>query len=87
MSVPSERASEPTSCALMIRSFNADAPSNPPTAPALVFTLKQLEEALKAAYKLVTEGKFTEALKVTGSGGEVHQGEQGSGVSRGHWAP
>ncbi|KAG1674856.1 hypothetical protein FOA52_015244 [Chlamydomonas sp. UWO 241] len=45
------------------RAFNGDAATNPPTAPALLYTLKQLEESLKAAYKLVTEGKFTDALK------------------------
>lgn len=45
------------------RSFNTDASSLPPTAPTLIYSLKSLEDQLKAAYKLVTEGKFTDALK------------------------
>lgn len=48
------------------RSYNPDATSSPPTAPTLIYSLKSLEEQLKAAYKLVTEGKFTDALKVGG---------------------
>lgn len=48
------------------RSYNPDASSSPPTAPTLIYSLKSLEEQLKAAYKLVTEGKFTDALKVEG---------------------
>ena len=58
----------PSMLAHLDRSFSADAASAPPTAPALIYTLKQLEESLKAAYKLVTEGKFTDALKVWGVG-------------------
>lgn len=34
------------------------------TAPALPYTMTQLEEQLMKAYKLVTEGKFADALKV-----------------------
>ncbi|GAX83376.1 hypothetical protein CEUSTIGMA_g10801.t1 [Chlamydomonas eustigma] len=45
------------------RSHNPDASTSPPTAPTLIYSLKMLEEMLKASYKLVTEGKFTEALK------------------------
>eukprot|EP00976_Prorocentrum_cordatum_P091739 1188644-Prorocentrum_minimum.AAC.6 len=43
-----------------------DAPA-PPTAPALLYTLASLEDSLKRAYKLTTEGKFTEALKLFSS--------------------
>ncbi len=46
------------------RNYNADAPTQPPSQPQLLYTLAQLEEQLKAAYKLVTEGKFSDALKV-----------------------
>ena len=46
------------------RTHSADASSQPPSAPTLLYSLAHLEEQLKAAYKLVTEGKFTEALKV-----------------------
>lgn len=46
------------------RVHSAEASSGPPTNPALLYSLPQLEESLKAAYKLVTEGKFTDALKV-----------------------
>jgi hypothetical protein len=49
---------------LPCRTHNADASSQPPTQPALLYSLPHLEEQLKVAYKLVTEGKFTEALKV-----------------------
>lgn len=50
----------------LYRNYNPDASSSPPTAPTLIYSLKSLEEQLKAAYKLVTEGKFTDALKVGG---------------------
>lgn len=50
------------------RVHSAESPTGPPTNPALLYSLPQLEEALKAAYKLVTEGKFTEALKVRTGG-------------------
>lgn len=46
------------------RSWNGDAPVQPPSTPTLLYSLAGLEEQLKAAYKLVTEGKFSEALKV-----------------------
>ncbi|MEW5314346.1 MAG: hypothetical protein WDW38_005854 [Sanguina aurantia] len=46
------------------RVHSVESPTGPPTNPALLYSLPQLEEALKAAYKLVTEGKFTEALKL-----------------------
>jgi hypothetical protein len=32
--------------------------SQEPTSPALVYSLAQLEEQLKKAYRTVTEGKF-----------------------------
>lgn len=50
-------------CHAIRRSYSADAGSQPPHSPALLYTLPQLEEQLKAAYKLVTEGKFSDALK------------------------
>jgi hypothetical protein len=46
------------------RSWSRDAPTQPPSSPALLYSLAHLEEQLKAAYKLVTEGKFSEALRV-----------------------
>lgn len=36
----------------------------PPSAPSLFLSLPQLEEQLKAAYKLTTDGKFSEGLRV-----------------------
>lgn len=46
------------------RGWSPDTPAGPPAAPALFLSLTQLEEQLKGAYKLVTEGKFTDALRV-----------------------
>lgn len=46
------------------RHWSRDAPSQPPTSPVLLFTMAHAEEQLKAGYKLVTEGKFHDALKV-----------------------
>jgi coatomer protein complex subunit alpha (xenin) len=46
------------------RGWSADAPVGPPSSPALFTTLTGLEDQLKAAYKLTTEGKFSDALKV-----------------------
>jgi len=46
------------------RSQSTDVPTQPPSAPKLLYSLVHLEDQVKAAYKLVTEGKFTEALKV-----------------------
>ena len=40
------------------RSWSSDAAKQEPTAPALVYSLGQLEEQLKKAYRTVTEGKF-----------------------------
>lgn len=46
------------------RAFNAEQETAPPTAPTLLFSLEGLEESLKQAYKLVTDGKFSDALKL-----------------------
>jgi len=46
------------------RGWSPDGPAGPPASPALFLTLSSLEDQLKGAYKLTTEGKFTEALKV-----------------------
>lgn len=43
--------------------WSRDAPPSAPS-PTLLFGLPQLEEQLKAAYRLVTEGKFADALRV-----------------------
>lgn len=50
------------------RSHSPDVSMQPPQSPSLLYTLSALEDQLKAAYKLVTEGKFQDALKVGGSG-------------------
>eukprot|EP00241_Pyramimonas_parkeae_P000140 CAMPEP_0114250424 /NCGR_PEP_ID=MMETSP0058-20121206/14690_1 /TAXON_ID=36894 /ORGANISM="Pyramimonas parkeae, CCMP726" /LENGTH=1223 /DNA_ID=CAMNT_0001364079 /DNA_START=173 /DNA_END=3845 /DNA_ORIENTATION=- len=47
--------------------WSAEANPAPPATPALLFSMSVLEESLKRAYKLVTEGKFTEALKLFSS--------------------
>eukprot|EP00201_Polytomella_parva_P004063 CAMPEP_0175079292 /NCGR_PEP_ID=MMETSP0052_2-20121109/24734_1 /TAXON_ID=51329 ORGANISM="Polytomella parva, Strain SAG 63-3" /NCGR_SAMPLE_ID=MMETSP0052_2 /ASSEMBLY_ACC=CAM_ASM_000194 /LENGTH=1320 /DNA_ID=CAMNT_0016349591 /DNA_START=62 /DNA_END=4023 /DNA_ORIENTATION=+ len=41
-----------------------DASAQPPSAPSLIFSLTALEEMLRAAYRLVTEGKFSDALRM-----------------------
>lgn len=48
------------------RSYNGEASIQPPSSPSLLYTLASLEEQLKVAYKLVTDGKFSDALKVRG---------------------
>lgn len=52
----------PPVLAALDRGWSRDAPAQPPTAPALLVTLPRLEEDLKAAYRLVTEGRFADAL-------------------------
>mmetsp|Transcript_49934 Transcript_49934/g.159794 ORF Transcript_49934/g.159794 Transcript_49934/m.159794 type:complete len:1224 (+) Transcript_49934:158-3829(+) len=42
--------------------WNADAPQQPPTSPALIYSFTNLEDSLKAGYKCVTDGKFSDAL-------------------------
>ena len=46
------------------RSWDPDAPSQEPAAPALAYTVAGLEENLARAYRLVTEGKFADSLKL-----------------------
>lgn len=46
------------------RNWSRDAPTQPPTSPVLLYNMAHAEEQLKAGYKLVTEGKFHDALKV-----------------------
>ncbi|EFJ41149.1 hypothetical protein VOLCADRAFT_77684 [Volvox carteri f. nagariensis] len=53
----------PSMLAHLDRTWNSDASSQPPTTPTLLYSLSALEESLKAAYKLVTEGKFSDALR------------------------
>jgi len=45
------------------RRWDRDAPVQPPSAPALLFAMPALEERVKGAYKLVTDGKFADALR------------------------
>eukprot|EP00891_Asterochloris_glomerata_P008996 jgi/Astpho2/8996/fgenesh1_pm.00133_%23_27_t len=45
------------------RNWSSDDPTKPPTSPALPFSLNGAGEQLKRAYKLVTEGKFSDALR------------------------
>ena len=52
----------PSSVAYIDRSWDGDAQSSAPVAPAVVFTLEMLEEEVKRGYKLVTVGKFTDAM-------------------------
>lgn len=46
------------------RAWDPDASAQEPAAPALAFTVGGLEENLARAYRLVTEGKFADALKL-----------------------
>lgn len=45
------------------RTWNNEASTQPATSPTLLYSLSALEDSLKAAYKLVTEGKFSDALR------------------------
>ena len=49
--------------AALDRGWSREAPTQPPSCPVLLFSLASAEELLKAAYKLVTEGKFADALR------------------------
>lgn len=56
----------PTLPSLMValdRAWDPDAGTQEPSAPALVFTLSSLEDQLGRAYRMVTEGKFADALR------------------------
>jgi coatomer protein complex subunit alpha (xenin) len=53
----------PASPLALDRDWDPDAARQEPAAPALPFSLAQLEEQLKRAYRLVTEGKFADALR------------------------
>eukprot|EP00249_Psilotum_nudum_P025087 c29370_g1_i2 orf=331-3948(+) len=46
------------------RGWTESSSSNARGSPALIYTLLSLEEKLKVAYRLTTEGKFTEALRL-----------------------
>jgi coatomer protein complex subunit alpha (xenin) len=46
------------------KSWQQDAPAQPPTSPVLIYNLDMLSERLKGVYKSVTEGKFSEALRL-----------------------
>mmetsp|Transcript_31726 Transcript_31726/g.82114 ORF Transcript_31726/g.82114 Transcript_31726/m.82114 type:complete len:1227 (-) Transcript_31726:281-3961(-) len=54
----------PTMSSALDRKWDPDASTQQPTAPALIYSLPKLEDAVKKAYKTVTEGKFTEAYKL-----------------------
>jgi coatomer protein complex subunit alpha (xenin) len=45
------------------RRWSRDDATQPPTTPALLFSMPALEERVKGAYKLVTDGKFADALR------------------------
>ncbi|PNW73616.1 hypothetical protein CHLRE_13g565850v5 [Chlamydomonas reinhardtii] len=53
----------PSVMAHLDRTWSGDVSTQPPTNPTLLYTLTGLEDSLKAAYKLVTEGKFSDALR------------------------
>lgn len=46
------------------RGWTPESPVGPPPAPSLFLSLPQLEEQLKGAYKLTTDGKFSDALRL-----------------------
>lgn len=50
-------------CTPLPRGWNSDAQPGVVAPPALLYSLPMLEDQLKRAYKLTTEGKFAEALK------------------------
>ncbi|KAL4859696.1 Coatomer subunit alpha-3 [Chlorella vulgaris] len=54
----------PALVAPLDRGWAGDVPRQDAAAPALVYSLGQLEEQLKRAYRTVTEGKFSEALRL-----------------------
>ena len=45
------------------RQWNPDVPSQEPAAPALIYSMAELEDRLGRSYRMVTEGKFSDALK------------------------
>ncbi|CAD7703860.1 unnamed protein product [Ostreobium quekettii] len=56
-------ASLPPMLFALDESWSGDKATCPPTAPTTIYTLPGLEEELKKAYKLVTLGKFSDAMK------------------------
>lgn len=46
------------------RGWTPESPVGPPPTPSLFLSLPQLEEQLKGAYKLTTDGKFSDALRL-----------------------
>ncbi|KAL4423494.1 hypothetical protein ABPG77_003627 [Micractinium sp. CCAP 211/92] len=54
----------PSLVAALDRAWASDAAKQEPSSPALVYSLGMLEEQLKKAYRTVTEGKFSEALRL-----------------------
>mmetsp|Transcript_18514 Transcript_18514/g.51859 ORF Transcript_18514/g.51859 Transcript_18514/m.51859 type:complete len:1226 (-) Transcript_18514:342-4019(-) len=54
----------PTLTSAIDRNWNPDASTQQPVAPVLIYSLPKLEDAVKKAYKTVTEGKFSEAYKL-----------------------
>ncbi|GLI66143.1 hypothetical protein VaNZ11_009877 [Volvox africanus] len=53
----------PSMLAHIDRTWTSDASTQSPTSPTLLYSLTALEDSLKSAYKLVTEGKFSDALR------------------------
>ena len=45
------------------RNWSADVPVQKPTSPSTLHTVEDFEDQLKRAYKMTTEGKFSDALK------------------------
>lgn len=68
--------SQHASAPCCFRTHSTDSPTQPASSPRLLFSLTQLEDQVKAAYKLVTEGKFTEALKASRGGVYQAAGDQ-----------
>ncbi|KXZ51367.1 hypothetical protein GPECTOR_13g856 [Gonium pectorale] len=53
----------PSVMAHLDRTWSGETSTQPPSSPTLLYGLSSFEESLKAAYKLVTEGKFSDALR------------------------
>ena len=51
-------------CVCARSTYDGSVRTQPPSSPTLLYSLALLEAQLKSAYRLVTEGKFSDALKV-----------------------
>eukprot|EP00210_Caulerpa_lentillifera_P008992 g8582.t1 len=56
--------SVPSTAAYLDRNWDPEKHNGPPASPATVFSLEMMEEEVKRGYKLVTAGKFADAMTI-----------------------